>query len=112
MLTKNKIEKVAENLDFSVDFIDGDTKGVSFSTYSPCGQDFYMEFDYDNLQELPSKLYDYYQSYDPSYEASLWLDEWGHGKNGAPYDLGDLYDDMKWCEAQIKELSEALQRAA
>ena len=118
MLTKNKIEKVAENLGFSVNFLTRDytnsknVRVVEFSTYSPCGQDFYMDFDYKNLQELPSKIYDYYQSYDPSYEASLWLDNEGHGKNGAPYEMGDLYDDMKWCEASIKELSEALNEAA
>lgn len=53
-------------------------------------------------------IYEAYEDYDVSYEASLWIDSGGHGINGAPYELEDLVDDMKWCENEILELWENL----
>ena len=32
----------------------------------------------------------------------------GHGKNGAPYDMKDLYGDMEACQDMIYELYQAL----
>ncbi|MDA3053227.1 hypothetical protein OFO01_07315 [Campylobacter sp. JMF_01 NE2] len=113
-LTQNKVEKVAEALYFNVDFTK-DTNGnksAEFSTYSPCGQDFNFSIDYKKISDLPEEIHKYYHAYDPSYETSLWIDSEGHGKNGAPYEIGDIYEDMKWCEASIKELYEELQKVA
>ena len=41
--------------------------------------------------------------YDVSYETYLWLDNTGHGKNGAPYELEDVLEDIKACEQYIKD---------
>ena len=49
-----------------------------------------------------------YDNYDCSYEAYLWLDNTGHGTNGAPYDMKDVYEDMEACEKMIFELWESL----
>ena len=41
--------------------------------------------------------------YDVSYETYLWLDNTGHGKNGAPYELEDILEDIKACEQYIQD---------
>ena len=109
-MTKNKIEKIAEELGWTVtwDKNDDGTKFVMFSQYSPAGQDFNVELEYENLGEIEDKLRKYYDNYDPSYEAYLWLDNDGHGKNGAPYEMIDVYNDMKACEEMIDKLACAI----
>lgn len=110
-MTKNKIEKIAEELGWTVTWEknnDG-TKFVMFSQYSPAGQDFNIELEYENLGEIEDKLREYYDSYDPSREAYLWLGNDGHGKNGAPYEMIDVYNDMKACEEMIDKLACAIE---
>lgn len=109
-MTKNKIEKIAEEPGWTVtwDKNDDGTKFVIFSQYSPAGQDFNVELEYENLGEIEDKLREYYDSYDPSYEAYLWLDESGHGKNGAPYEMIDVYNDMVACKEMIDKLACAI----
>lgn len=34
----------------------------------------------------------------------MWLDSDGHGINGAPYDMKDVYEDMEACQNMILEL--------
>lgn len=105
MLTKAIIEKVANELNWEVNW---ENKSVLFSKSSPCGQDFNVELDYKNLGEIEDKLREYYDSYDPNYEAYLWLDDNGHGKNGAPYEMIDVYNDMLACESMMLELYQSL----
>ena len=66
-------------------------------------------YDYENLGEIEDKLREYYDNYDPNYETYLWLDESGHGKNGAPYEMIDVYNDMKACEEMIDKLACAIE---
>ena len=82
-----------------------------FSKYSPAGQDFGFEVEGDDIEEIADNIYKYYDDFDPSYEAYLWLDETGHGRNGAPYDMKDLYEDMQACEDFIIELYEIIKEA-
>lgn len=108
-MTKNKIEKIAEELGWTVTWDNNDgTKFVMLSQYSPAGQDFNVELEYENLGEIEDKLREYYDSYDPSYEAYLWLDNYGHGKNGAPYEMIDVYNDMVACKEMIDKLACAI----
>lgn len=108
-MTKRKIEKIANELDWGVEwYISGGNKWVTFSKYSPCGQDFSMELSYINLEQLIEEVWKYYDSYDPSEEAYIWLDDSGHGKNGAPYEMTDVYDDMVACQNMVKDLYDAL----
>ena len=53
-------------------------------------------------------LYSVYEDFDVSSEAYLWLDSDGHGTNGAPYDMKDLYEDFEACESAIYDLWEYL----
>ena len=107
-----KIKEIAENQGFAVDIVDngdGDYTFV-FEKYSPAGQDFYFEADIEenNIQYLLDNIYDFYKNYDCSEEAYLWLDETGHGTNGAPYDMKEVYEDMEACEKYVLDLYDIL----
>lgn len=41
-------------------------------------------------------------------EAYLWLDDNGHGKNGAPYRMKDVLADMEAAEKYIESLLDAI----
>lgn len=104
-----QIETAAENLGWSVNwYVQKQGKNVAFSKHTPAGQELYFDIWYDNLAQIPVKLYKEYENYDPSYEAYIWLDETGHGKNGAPHEMIDVYNDMKWSKDEILKLYNAL----
>ena len=106
MKTMTKLLNKIDELGWGV--YDGDTY-YEFEKYSPAGQGFCFEiFKQDDVKDFVDKIYEAYDNYDISYEASLWLDEEGHGKNGAPYDMKDVYEDMEWCKETILELYEDL----
>ena len=46
-----------------------------------------------------------YENYDVSYETYIWLDNTGHGANGAPHELEDVLADKKEWERKLYELS-------
>ncbi len=89
---------------------------VDMSKYSPAGQEFYFtvciqtdeENDNTTAGLFLESIKEYHSDYDPSYEAYLWLDETGHGKNGAPYDMKDLYNDMIACQDMVWDLFQNL----
>ena len=86
----------------------------NFQTYSPVGQDFYFCIDKNeavDLDTLGAEIYDYYNCFDVSEVAYMWLDSTGHGTNGAPYDMKDLYEDMEACQEMIMELYRAFESA-
>lgn len=101
-----KVIEVAENLDFVVTHDNGE---FMFSKFSPAGQDFNIEISADTLEELSEKLNERYNDFDCSEETYLWLDNTGHGSNGAPYDMKDLYEDMEACEEMIRQLAVEVQ---
>lgn len=108
-----KIVELANTQDWKVDIVDngdGDYTFV-FQKYSPAGQNFYFEADMEdnNIQYLLDNIYEYYSNYDCSEEAYLWLDNTGHGRNGAPYDMKDVYEDMQVCKQSILDLYNILQ---
>lgn len=82
-----------------------DEKDIDFSTCSAFGGDIDIVIDKGkNLIDLAHNIYEYWDNYDVSYEASLWIGEDGHGKNGAPYDLKDIYEDMEGVKNMINNL--------
>lgn len=99
-LSKNLIDKINKH-GFHV-CKNGDS--YTFGKYSPAGQDWNIEIYADNIEDLPVRLFEQYDDFDVSYETYLWLDETGHGKNGAPYDMKDVYEDMMVCKEYIYEL--------
>ena len=109
-----RIKEIAENQGFVVDIVnncDGNYTFI-FSKYSPAGQDFSFEADMEenNIQYLLDNINEYYLNYDCSEEAYLWLDDTGHGCNGAPYDMKDVYEDMQACEQYVFDLYHILRK--
>ena len=86
-------------------FIKSDGDIYEFEKFSPYGQDFIMYIDTENDPALfLDNLFEYYTNYDVSEEAYYWLDDTGHGKNGAPYEMIDVYKDFENCEQMILDL--------
>lgn len=106
----DELTDIIEKHEWSIDYEDDGT--IYLSKYSPAGQDFgfYIE-KVESIEEFADKIYDQYNEYDVSEAAYLWLDSDGHGKNGAPYDMKDLYEDMEACEQNILELYELIMEA-
>ena len=105
MLNEKLLDKIKSNGWCISDYGNG---AFYFSKYSPEGQDFGFEVEGEDLNEIANNIYNYYDDFDVSYETYLWLDGSGHGCNGAPYDMKDLYEDMQTCEEYIYELYEII----
>lgn len=108
MKTIKDLSRTAETFGWTLTLDDNmpPTQTFLLSKTSPCGQDFnayLMTTNYD-AETLCDSLRQYIDNFDVSYETYLWLDTSGHGMNGAPYDMRDLYDDMESCKEMMQEL--------
>ena len=110
-----KIYEIAEREGWKVDYSYTDEKetmvSFSFEKFSPAGRDFCFEVcvpndedEYVIYDSVADAIYTYFEGFDVSYETYIWLDEEGHGKNGAPYDMSDVYKDTESCEKMIDDL--------
>lgn len=87
-----------------------------FSKFSPAGQDFNIEITVEDRPENECLIYDkvcdaiiiFWDRFDVCEETYLYLDNTGHGTNGAPRDMKDLYEDMEACEIMVADLWFAL----
>lgn len=98
-----KFIQIAERLGWSVT---KDSYDIELQFYTDYGQDF--SFSVNRNEDYVKQVYDYYNSFDPDEEALLWVDDSGHGKNGAPYRLKDIITDMEEVENQLEKLYDAL----
>ena len=114
-----KIYEIAESEGWQVDsyYVDEEETEIifSFEKYSPAGRDLSFEVcvpndeDEDVIYEnVADAIADYWEGFDVSYETYIWLDETGHGNNGAPYDMKDVYEDTLYCSGMIHDLLVAL----
>lgn len=110
----NRITAIAEDDGWSVHnhSENYDKVDLYLSKYSNAGQDFgfYIECETGDADEFINAVEGYYNSYDPCEEAAIWLGPDGHGKNGAPYDLKDLIEDMEDCKNNVKGLLDYLRQ--
>lgn len=101
-IPQNLIDLLEEE-DYSV--YDDNSGYVQISKYSTAGQDWSTDIALgEDINEFADNIYSSYESYDPEYEASLWIGDDGHGKNGAPYHIKDIIEDMEECEGFIRRL--------
>ena len=110
-----KVIEIAEENGFSVNIYnyceDKEEYYFEFGKYSDCGRDFTFGiyfYTLTDINDIADKIYEYYEDFDVSYEAYIWLDNFGHGMNGAPDDMLDVYNDTKQCEGFIEELYNAI----
>lgn len=109
----DKITECAENKSWSVSFETDQEKGIvvcEFSKYTPAGQDFSFSvaMKENSLDSLVADMEEYYEGFDVDSEAYLLLDDNGHGKNGAPYRMKDVLEDMEVAEKYIESLLDAI----
>lgn len=113
---KQIIEEVVESFDWSVRFEtqkgqNGKTeKYVAFDGFSDAGEDLELIEFYDNLCEIPDKLFERYEDFDVEEHVSMWLEGKQNGVRCVP-DVETLVKDAKWIENFILELAEALRDA-
>lgn len=98
---------VIEKLNYDIQKEDEDF--YSIRAFSPCGQDCIASINTENDANLfVANIKDYADNFDVSYETYLWLDNTGHGTNGAPYDMKDVYEDMEWWKNSLNKLANTL----
>ena len=106
---KEEITEIAESLNFNITISEDEDVNISFAKTSSYGQDFNFEISVDkdaSMIEIWKGLQSYQNNVDVSAEAYLWLDESGHGKNGAPFEMIDVYKDMEECKGFVTELAD------
>lgn len=106
---KKEITEIAESLNFNITISEDEDVNISFAKTSSYGQDFNFEISVDkdaSMIEIWKGLQSYQNNFDVSAEAYLWLDESGHGKNGAPFEMIDVYKDMEECKGFVTELAD------
>lgn len=102
----NYVEKMRSSFERENFVLTYDKKSMTymFSKVSPAGQDFNFEVDIGcDIEDFLDIVDNCYQNFDVSYETYLWLDNTGHGQNGAPYELEDVLGDIKACEQYIND---------
>lgn len=114
----NDFLKLAEDLGWSYNVSDTPNERgevcVELEKYSPQGQDFIATiwFENENEHNFIKALREYWQDFDPDEEACKWIGEDRHGKNGAPYSLRDVLDDMEDCKGMLRKLYVAFHNKA
>lgn len=113
MKSTEKLISIAESLGWKMQQDSENPNEFLLESSSPAGQDIiiYVEWN-DNsrntlVEGLIWSLEEFVDNFDPSEEASLWLDETGHGKNGAPERMIDVYNDMVAVKEMAQELLDA-----
>lgn len=112
-MTRRFIEAAAEEAGWNVEFREKErgqyNRGkeyrkwyVCFTTDTACDQDVCHEFEVKTLAELPDKVYETWQNYDPEEEAVLWFK--GRGAPG----LRDLLNDMDEVDEKLEDLYKTL----
>lgn len=111
----NRIVTTIEECGWSVEEnSEKDRRYITIGRYSAFGLDFSFDIDiphedYDREDcecIIADSIATYYENFDVSSEAYVWLDNEGHGKNGAPHDMGALYNDIAGIDNHLRELSE------
>lgn len=105
-MEKEKIKELAKSVGWTV-LYDNDENSVEFATTSLFGCDY--RFSVELNENIVESVHERFSSFDTSTEAYKWLDSNGHGANGAPYDMKDLYEDMETIAEKLDELWQALE---
>ena len=94
-----------ENPDWSIRVIDDQ---VEIAPYQMSGYDWSKVFVIKNFRDLCEQVQEVCEFFDPCTETYKWLDEEGHGINGAPYYMGTILADMECLEDSLNRLAKDL----
>ena len=84
-----------------------------FLFFTPHAQDYSFQISLSNiksLKDLSKALVEQYHRIDLSYETYMRVNDSGHGVNGAPHDLREVYNDMETVEAMLWLLGNKLDK--
>ncbi|MDO4937730.1 MAG: hypothetical protein Q4E62_07430 [Sutterellaceae bacterium] len=101
--TFKAVETVADACGWEVS-PDNDDDGQFKLTFSFTEGDNSFDFKVETLDQLVDAVKDCYDNYDPSYEAYLWLDQWGHGRNGAPDSMRGVLEEAEEVQSGLEDL--------
>ena len=105
--TQKKYITAADQLGWTLEIEGTRHHTATLHTCTTFGQDVCFEdLQFSDGWGLWKQISELYEGYDPSEEASLWLDDTGHGKNGAPWAMGDVYKDMVEVETMLHDLED------
>lgn len=111
--TVRKVTEIAQGKGWSVNVDDKKQSGIrfEFQRYTNHGQDFSFsaEMQHEDIHTLIYEVEQYFEGFDPDYEAYIWIGDDGHGKCGAPYHIKDIVSDMEEAEMQLHDLLKALE---
>lgn len=102
---EDELKRVAKKLGWH---FEKDELEITLSKDSPAGQDFHVVLEADSMDKLLFLLSERIDYFNVSEETYLWLDNREHGKNGAPSDMRDIYNDMESCVVMMEELYDEL----
>ena len=97
-----KIIEKAENLGWNVAYLGHD---ICFENWTSAGQNLIFE---SNTEEMLMTLNSSLLNFDIKEEANYWINEQGHGINGAPFFKKDILKDMREAKKMYKELYNAI----
>lgn len=116
MITIDDIIRIAEEHGWSVNVSDGmknkTDKCLEFEKYIDSQDFFFSIWMYDNdIEQFVYAVGEYADDFDVDEEASYWIGPDGHGKNGAPYRISDILEEMQDAKNEMKELADAFETA-
>lgn len=102
------VEKIGGSLGWVITI----DNGYVYFLKKNAGRDYYFKTEKcNNVEDFSEEFWNSYENFDVSSEAYLRLDNSGHGTNGAPYEMIDVYNDMKDFQNKIKDLWSRLDKA-
>ena len=108
----DKYLKVIESLDWKVNIEEQDGRRYAeFENWSPAGEDIIFSVWFDEDDDLPDAVWDYYTDFDPEEHAGELYEAGKHGFSGVP-SLRILLDDADEISDMLEHLARALQNAA
>lgn len=105
IVTMEKIFKIARKMNWDVE--EADNKVFFFKSYDRMVFKITVE-KRDTVEEFLKELCKRERELDPSKEAYKWLDDTGHGKCGAPSEMGEVYKAASKFKADAWLLRDAL----
>ena len=108
----NKIKKVAEMLDWSVDIDEQNGEAyIEFEKDSPAGEDFVFSAYGDDMEKMTANVEDYASCFDEEEHVRELLNAKANGFSGVP-SARELVDDADEIKKMLNELAGALREAA
>lgn len=105
-LTWKDVEDKIAQMGFS--FLNRETNGDLYQIeiekyYGGKDEIFTLQCEKGKPESIVEAFKELYENYDVDYEVSLWIGEDGHGKNGAPYHIKDILENMTAIEEDLKK---------